>query len=549
MALSLTSQPGTLSFAKNPAIFLLNSDYDGAKGVRSTFTCDLTDRLATNDTITILYTEPDDTTETIVFTAKAVYDDENELPDNSFAGTNSEYWNLVVSRLQAHHRIAPFFLVTLTGNVEITIQERTAAAGWDIELTTDSGFAVADFAAVASTIPANYRVLFEVYCEATYNGGDYSLAAQLQGVPDDATGDLYFDISSVLAAHCRATRAEPLVPAWGTLTPAAADNIRRYYVRYTEEYGSPAVAQDWSYSGGIKKAMDGGVSQALFAEGDFLGAMDETDAFLTWMPDGKKLGLEQPEFLAWYNHTGNTRTVYLRVVWYDVTDGAASSPTDYFTPGLSVAAGDVALFPVWPELFGLDAEADAYKYTVQVGYMNISFEELSQERTYYIDREYYESERNVAYLNSFGLPECWRCTGEWGKRLKVDRRTGEKPLLPGYNELASDRFQYDRLWDNEIIYRTGYLRKDEAEVLQEMLIAGEVYDVSEQGYIPLQITSNSFRVTDTRQDLHSYEFTAQPRMDMKNYSKKKLSSLFSEAWLDEFGQPWFDAFTIAWEVP
>ena len=37
--------------------------------------------------------------------------------------------------------------------------------------------------------------------------------------------------------------------------------------------------------------------------------------------------------------------------------------------------------------------------------------------------------------------------------------------------------------------------------------------------------------------------------DAKNYSKKKLSTLLSDAWLDEFGQPWFDAFTVAWEVP
>jgi hypothetical protein len=212
-----------------------------------------------------------------------------------------------------------------------------------------------------------------------------------------------------------------------------------------------------------------------------------------------------------------------------------------------VRQGEVAIFPVWPALFGLDAEANAYKYTVQVGFTAVGFDDLSQERTYYIDREYYESERNLMYLNSFGTPETWRCTGEVGKRLKVERQTAQRPLLPGYNELASDRFQYARDWDTELIYRTGFLTSAEAEALQEMLIAGEVYDVSAAGYIPLQIASNDFRVTETRHELHSYEFTAIARLTMKNYSRKALTTIGSDAWLDENGEPWWDELTVPWE--
>lgn len=557
MAITLLSSPASVHFARNPAIVKLRADQDGggtlfdAVGKTEHLEYTPTGRFDTDETITVTYDEPDGTSETVIFTAKASPSGALQFYDAAFAGTDTEYWDYIADLIAVHPRIAPFLDVYLTasGGDKLNFRLKSADAGWDVEVTNTGGFTMSDTAATADATPANYKVKLEVYFESTYRAGDYAVAAQLDGIPEAETGFVYFDLSSVISAECRAARSEPLVPQFGTDTPFVADNFRRYYFRYTEEYGAPVVVQEWGYGGDLI-AYDAGVSQARFAEGDFLAALDEDDALLTWMPDGKKVAMAQPEYLTWYNHTGATVTVHLRVVWYDITDGSASAATDYFnSPGLSVRAGEAAVFPVWPELFGLDSEPNAYKYTVQVGQTVIGFDDESQERTYYIDREYYESERYLMYLNSFGAPETCRCTGEWGKRLRVDRFTAEKPLLPGYNELASDRFQYGRLWDNELTYRTGFLTKDEAEVLQELLIAGEVYDVSADGYIPLQITSESFRVTETRQELHSYEFIAQPRLDMKNYSKKKLSSLLSDAWLDEFGQPWFDAFTVAWEVP
>lgn len=547
MSLSVISQPADIALARNPCVLKLQTSYTLAKGVRSTLTLGaLTDRFATNETLTITYDEPDGTSEAVVFTAKAVYDDDNELPDNSFAGTNTAYWNAVIDILGAHPRIAPFFTVAWTDTLEITIQARSTEAGWDIALTTSSALAVADIAASATTLPANYKVLLEIYVERTYRDGDYRLAAALQGTPDETDGYIYFDISNVLSAECRASRAEPLVPVWDTNTPALADNLRRYYLRYTEESGEPPVAAEWSYVTG-NLAVDGGVSQSIFAEGDFLDALDATDALLTWMPDGRKLGLLQPEYLAWYNHNASTKSVYIEMQYYDIDTGVASA-SSYFYNGspLSVRTNEVAIFPVSPTLMGLDVVPDAYKFRVRV---TNGITEESQWRTYYVDRDYYESERYIQYLNGFGVPECWRCTGQWTKKLKVDRQTAVKPLAPGYNTFASDRYQFARLWDNELIYRTGFLTAAEAEVLQEMLIAGELYDVSSEGYIPLQITTGDFTVVETRENLRAYQFSAQPRLDMKNYSKKKLSSLLAGAWQEPGGAAWFDAFLVAWGLP
>lgn len=551
MAVTLISSPGSIAFARNPCVVQLRADADGAGtlydalGVYSTLTATLPDRFATGETLTIDYDEPDGTSESVVFTAAATYDDDDQIPDNSFAGTNTAYWAAVVSKLGGHPRIAPFFSVASSGSIVVTIRARNVEAGWDIALSTTSALAVADFGATASTLPANYKVLLEVFAEDTYRGGDYDLKAQLQGTPEAGTGFVYFDISTVLAAHCRSSREEPLVNQWNPADQFLADNLRRYYFRFTEESGEPPVADDWTY-GDVSTAMDGGVSQSVFAEGDFLGAMDASDALLSWMPDGRRVGMNQPILLAWYNHTGSTQSTRIHMQAYDITDDSVIVDIYVYGP-LSVRSEEVSLHPFQAVLYALDEEPNVYKCRIRVE--DFSTNALSQWRTFYLDREYYESERYIQYLNGFGVPECWRCTGEWTKKLKVERQTALKPLAPGYNALASDRYQYGRLWDNELVYRTGFLTQGEAEVLQEMLIAGEVYDVSEEGYIPLQITSRDFLVVETRQNLRAYEFTAQPRLDMKNYSKKKLTELLAGAWLEPGGQAWFDAFLVAWEEP
>ena len=174
---------------------------------------------------------------------------------------------------------------------------------------------------------------------------------------------------------------------------------------------------------------------------------------------------------------------------------------------------------------------------------------LSEARTYYIDRDYYESTRYVQYLNGFGVPETIRCTGEWAKRVEVDRSTAVRPLLPGYLDTASDNFQFAREFTPILIYRTGYIRKGDAETLQELLIAGELYDVSADGYIPLLLTDQRFDVTSTYETLHAYQFACRPRLNMKNFSTKKLTQSDADSWEEPDGESWFDALQVAWQMP
>lgn len=564
MALTIVDEPLEISLARNPATLWLRAAQTAggtlysAVGVSASMSVLLADRFATGETFTVEFTEPSGTIRTLVFTATADYDEVDEIPDNSFAGTNAEYWLAMAAQVNKHPHLAPFFTcepVTVMGSQTIKVTARSTESGWSLDVSNDAGFTVTPAAAVADSTPDNYRVLVEVMFEKTYMAGDYERVAQLEGYPENDTGYLRFDLSSILAANCHATRAEPLVPVFGTSDVAVADNLRRYYVRYAEDYGEPAETQDWEYLA-VKYAMDGGVSQAVHAESGYLGylsALDASNSFLTWMPDGKELGLEQPEFLPWYNYSGGSKEAVLQVVRYNVDTGAAATTLYvYEGNGVTVRPMETLLIPVGPDALGVTFDDEHYKYAVRVvdassDYEGGDPEYLSEARTYYLDREYSEALRYLQYLNSFGVPDTWRCTGEWSKRLIVQRQTAVRPLQSGYSETASDNFQWGRTFDPVFIYRTGYLRKGEAEVLQELLISGELYDVATDGYIPLRLTENRFDVTSTYEDRHAYQLAAQPRLSMKNFSKRAQSVGAADTWQEVDSTSWFDALQIAWQ--
>lgn len=555
MALTAISQPGAIAFARNPVIIQLQANNAGvpydATGVGSKMTYVATDRFAVNATLTITYTEPDTTSEVVTFTAKASPSGTNEIPASGFSGTNTQYWEQVRSIVATHPRIAPYFdVATISegGALKLRVRAKSTATGWAVAITNSASFSVSAEAAAASTLPANYKGLLQVFFENTYEAGNYELVAELEGIPAAQTGFMYFDISSVLGACVKQARTEPLVPVYGTNTISLAGNIRRYYVRYTEQYGTPIDNQEWQYSD-VKLCMDGGVSQSVFADGDFFAGLDSSDSLLTWMPDGRQIAIGQPEYLAWYNYTTEQRSVRIEMQWYDIDNNAISTATRHLT-AYAVEANEVALLPVEPSVLGLDVIPDAYKYRVRVVYYNdaLAWEGLSQWRTYYINTKYTESTRNVQYLNAFGVPETWRCTGVWSKRLSVNRSVSSRPLQPGYNEYATDTFQYQRSFQNELTYRTGFITQAEAEALQELLISGEVYDVTDAGYIPLRVTTDTANVSETRQELYSYAFTTLPRLDALNYSKKKLQAIITGAWQEPDGSAWFDTMMIAWQI-
>jgi hypothetical protein len=194
------------------------------------------------------------------------------------------------------------------------------------------------------------------------------------------------------------------------------------------------------------------------------------------------------------------------------------------------------------------------KYTVRV-VTNASTPEapsyLSQPRSYYVDRRYFEDVRYLQYLNGFYLPETLRCTGVFGTTLDVERENSLRILTPDYTSTTSERYQHAEDWTNYFRYHTGYMRRFDLDALQELLIYGRAYEVYAEGYIPLLLRGKGFPVHETGQNLYSAEIEAEPALRQINYSNLNIpldSDALEDGWLLVAGDYWRTVFGQVWKL-
>jgi hypothetical protein len=555
---NLITSPDAVTLTRNTALYKLKSVNGSGQLFRATGVKSEVDfsassnRLSAAATITIAYTEPDGTMETVIFTATNTPTGVADLPSGAVSGyNNTTYWAAVANIIGTHPRIAPFFTAVIL-STKITIQERTAAAGWALVVTNSASYTVTDTAATTDTTPDNYRVTLQVFAEYGYKTGAYELVSEHEGLPDE-NGLMFFDISQVLDALGRDMVQEPAIPLYANAVPVRANNTLRYYVRFREQSGTPVTYQDWTYDA-VKIAVLGGVANSIWAEANYLLTLDVSNALLSWQVDGRLISPEERVYLPWHNYTGSAKRVVLEVIAYSVVTGLADTADFLFESStILYDAYETALIPAWPSALGI-TDTTKYRYTVRVvdadsAYDSGEPEYLSQEREYYINRDFSRTERQIMYLNSFGCPECWRCTGEYSKSLEISRSTAQRAIQPGYDQYAADTVQYFTDFNPALTYRTGYVRRADAEVLQEMFLAVSLYDISENGYVPLRITSNGLDVTSSLRDLHSYQFTTQPRLSMGNFSKREVPNAGSDAWQDADLSYWLDTLNQPWTLP
>lgn len=111
-----------------------------------------------------------------------------------------------------------------------------------------------------------------------------------------------------------------------------------------------------------------------------------------------------------------------------------------------------------------------------------------------------------------------RVIGSVKKELEVTRNIAQSHLQRGYAQAAKEIRQYAQEWQNVFTYRTGYVAKEEADALQELLIYNDCYLLAETGYFSLLIEGKKFDVSESFQFLHTVEFSAIRGLRAINYS-------------------------------
>ena len=566
--LTILTQPGDIALSGNQMILecLLTDglgELYGPQGIRSELKTVGFISIPQDDTLTVSWTEADGSSDSVTFTAKNSPQTEEEIPaDETQYISFTEYYTAVADKIKTHHKISPHFkLMAVNNGADISLWMETIEVddnwqlAWDITGISDPNFSVVNYPnIVADNRPDHLKVQLELFFEAQYLSGDFMPVVTLSAIPD-TSGKTTFDISGILDAEVRNSLDDPPIPDFNANTPQKANTLRRYFVRY-QELHDQILTPSWSYLD-PKLVLCGGIARNLFADYDFFGNLNESNSLLSWYPDGKKVNIDQPEWIAWYNYHNQTHEVVIGVSLMDEDGSVEATLIKHSVDVLQVAPHEILLIPVGYTQLDLDAHLaqipNPVKYTVQVFDWNLYQQQIaiaySQKRTYFIDKKHYEEKHYLMHLNGFCLPETLRCVGNFTKELAVQRETSQRILTPGYAASFTEQFQYQEDFENRFTYRTGYLTKAQVDALQELLIHNQLFEVYVEGYIPLLLTENEFVIHDTGQFLFALEIKAIPALKQGYYSNVMIPMEASQiGWRTSGASFWKTVFGLTWKI-
>lgn len=555
-----TETPPAISLSKNQIWQGFTTDYKYHRGasVYVLFT-QTAAPLNVGDTVELTWTQyPGAFQKTLIFTAVINPTADEEIlavPSGTFS---PDYLNIVMKKIGGHPLVAPFFTHKVEptfGGIKIELVAESYDEDWNVDFdfsgataTGWSGGVVTKVAQTASTYPENYSIVVEVMFEPTYRGTDFQRIATLELSPDLSTINEIsrVDLHRILDKEIQNSMMYYVPPSPSLPGPTIAPNLRRYYVRWAERSGSPITESDFT-DGAVKFVMSGGVDWRKSGQADFFSALNADNSILSWYPDGKKVSIDQPEFLPWYNF-GNTRNVAIELESFDEIGQSLGAAEVYGTNPISVRKYETALIPVG--MIPLNIGASVYKYAVRVKDADTN-EYLSQIRTYFVDFLFYRQRKYLAYMNSFGCPHSLRCTGEFAKSISVDRNIAKKYLEKGYSHAAGEYEQFGYEFDTEYTYRTGYLHKAEVNALGEMFLYNQIWEWKQDGWLRVILDAKKFKMWDTESLLFFAEFQTKRSLSAAVYSTEMLGDISTESDdLTEISdQYWTDPNGDFWQTP
>jgi hypothetical protein len=419
---------------------------------------------------------------------------------------------------------------TLTKHLHLLMALAINIAPEDVNLTKNPVYV--ELQSSGHTLLDNYRVVLRLLVELDYLGGTFTQVLECEAVPD-SNGVTNFDLGRAL--HSAIERASALqVPDLTSSVPFTLDTTRRFRFSYLEKYGTPQVSQP-AVNSAIVRAVVGGVDAHNFLPTYFFDNVSATNSLLTQYPSGKVVARDQPEYLTFLRHaSGVDLHAFVRVRQFGNT-GTLLSQFDAYRIANSYASPLVldqwqaGVFSTGPTELGLNASA--VRYTVQVftvgtiGTLGGTIESgspvaASQAYTYYITEAVQPDYQDLIWFNSFRTPHILRCTGRRAKSLSIDRLLSDVVAQRSYSPQHVGTVQHDRSWNNAYQYRSGSLRPEEKDALEELLIENRLFAYDGGKYHRLLIKAGQFAITETEVSPNYLEFTAERSLAPVNFERE-----------------------------
>jgi hypothetical protein len=449
------------------------------------------------------------------------------LPTNPH-NTFFEYCQAIAAKMAAHPRLSPFFTVAAGDDnpyYTISITAKSADDGWAIDLS-ESVFAFpisfGDTPRVADRRPANHKILYDVFFESPYRSNRFELIAQNE-THVNTEGYCTFDIKDTLDAAFTTSLSDIPIPNFNNTTAHIADNLRRYYVRVAERFGTPATVQNVQYIGTADApnlVRLSGIGDNLWLDNpNFLVDFNAKNRVLSWQPLEKTVTRFQPEWLAFQAASDGERVK----VQYDTVLVDGTMTTDIATNIVELRYGETALLPVNIYALGSTVAENVVRYYVSL--LDENDNRVSETFTYTIDSMHHESQRYLMYLNGFGVPQTVAMSGVFSPSVDIDRIEANQAYAPNGSLARSGSFSSRNNLQHIFIYRSGHFQPHEIAAFVELVQSEHVFEVFEEGFIPLRITEKRVKLSETGDFTDGLIVTASPRINYRNFSNALRSNL------------------------
>jgi hypothetical protein len=345
----------------------------------------------------------------------------------------------------------------------------------------------------------HHQFLYQVCVESEYESNQYT-ALPIQYGTCDADGRVELNISDMIHAYGMSQLSVFPIPNWNDALPKKANNIRRYYLRVTEQYGEPLQTDAWTYCNhpqNPNQVLLGGIPLARWQDWN-IPLQTNQYRMQTVTP-------EQPNWIPFQDRSGGQRVhLHVHIVHFD---GSTSFVRRFQNHGVVTKQWETILFPASVTALQLDVtNLLMYRVTVE----NTDFQFVTPSFTYTIDRQWRYQNAYLCFLNELMMPQMVRFTGVIETR-SYDRAHHLMPYRP-YQDIAQ---AHESSHETSIWWVLEYEKMDVHEFYGcvGLYESNHVFMVSENGFLPVSVQDKELQLPKNGAFTTDWKVTVVPRIE------------------------------------
>lgn len=391
------------------------------------------------------------------------------------------------------------------GDYEVKITDANGCIAWVYPSIAQYKFFFSDnpiilaLEAIDPDTKPNLSFICKVFVELEYLSDVFTEVLVMEQ-PADSEGKTVFDAQIALAAY-----VTPTLPEVGQATVSmAGNNFKRFYLRYTEKYGTPPEESTYTQVD-MNYVVLGGLTEVEYAANTFFDSYQDTQKpFFTWSPAIKNVFKEQPEYLYFMVNAFDLTSFKAKVRLF-YTDG--TSETFTFHTQSDILKYELYIIPAGYDLLEL---ADLAAGTVKAYEVFITDADniiISELKRFKLITDYFPVKRFLMFLNSVGGFDTLSATGKGKMTIDTDEVVADKILAHDHSVSEPDFEIISKVGSPSIKVSTGYIGKDYADRLQDFVLSTLYYLLKDERYIPVNVSSRNAEIFDEDDTLKNIEFT------------------------------------------